>query len=345
MSNPKAVVVGYGFAGKCFHSYLVGLAPNLDLHGIASRDPETRKRAESERGCRTYESLEQVLDDPTVDLVVLATPNYVHADQAVQALEAGKHVVSDKVMALNLADCDHMIAAAERSGKMLTVFQNRRWDGDYLTLRQAMDDGLMGDLRWAEMAWQGFGAWGGWRGQKDKGGGKLYDLGAHLIDQLVMLFPQRIESVYAKLHYDLPATDTESQALVVVNFAGGATGICDTSSLAAISKPRFHAFGTGGTFMKHGLDPQEKAMIAADIDSAVEDPAHYATWSNGKETRTLTPVPGRWRNFYENVGDAIVGRAEPAVTLPSVRRAIGVIDAAFRSADTGQVIPVDFPAL
>ena len=345
MAKPRAVVIGYGFAGRCFHSYLIGLDSGLELRGIASRDPETRQKIEAERHCRAYESFEQAIADPEVDLIVLATPNATHCDLAVRAMAAGKHVVTDKVMCLNLAQCDRMIAAAQEHGVRLFVFQNRRWDGDFLTLRSLLDSGELGDLRWLEMAWQGFGVWGRWRGEMAMGGGKLYDLGAHLIDQLVLLFPMAIESVYCRMHHDLKSTDTESQAMVTIGFEGGRTAICDTSSLAAIQKPRIHAFGTGGTFLKYGLDPQEKAMIAGDIDSAREPESAYGRLHDGKAERVIPTIPGRWRNFYENVAGVLTGTAEPVIRLEEVRRAIAVIDAAFRSGRTGEVVHLHVPAL
>lgn len=343
MAPIRTVVIGYGFAGRCFHSYLVGLTPGLVLHGVASRHPATREKIVAERRCRAYDSFEAVLADPDVDLVVLATPNSTHCDLAVEALRAGKHVVTDKVMCLTLRECDRMLAAARRSGRLLSVFQNRRWDGDYLTLRQLMADGRLGDVRWLEMAWQGFGAWGGWRGQAAMGGGKLYDLGAHLIDQILLLFPEAVTSVHCRLHHDLPTTDTESQALVTIGFESGRTALCDTSSLAAIPKPRFYACGTGGTFCKHGVDPQEKAMIAGDIDAAREDEALYGRLHDGKQETRIPTLPGRWRCYYENIAAVLAGQAEPAVKLAEVRRAIAVLDAAFRSARLGRSVQVNLP--
>jgi scyllo-inositol 2-dehydrogenase (NADP+) len=338
MNPVRTVVVGYGFAGRCFHSYLVGLTPGLALHGVASRSPATRERIVAERRCRAYDHVEAVLADPEVDLVVLATPNSTHAELAVRALAAGKHVVTDKVMCLSLRECDRMLAAARRSGRLLSVFQNRRWDGDYLTLRRLMADGRLGDVRSLEVAWQGFGAWGGWRGQAAMGGGKLYDLGAHLIDQVLLLFPEAVTSVYARLHHDLPVTDTESQALAVIGFASGRTAVVDTSSLAAIAKPRFYACGTGGTFIKYGVDPQDKAMIAGDIDSAREDEALCGRLHDGKTETRIPTLPGRWRCYYENIAAVLAGTAAPAVRLGEVRRAIAVLDAAFRSARSGQAV-------
>lgn len=334
----RAVVIGYGFAGRDFHCYLIGLAsPGLVLHGIFVQNAERRARAASDRpDVRLYDAYDDVLADPDVDLVVLATPSSTHAGLAVRAMNAGKHVVSDKVMCLSLDDCDRMIAAAERNDVLLTVFQNRRRDGDFLTLQKLISDGDLGEVRWIEMAWQGFGAWGGWRGKADMGGGRFWDLGAHLVDQMCLLFPQPIEHVYCRMHHDYPDSDIDSEALIVVSFAGGCTGICDLSGMTAISKPRFLAHGSLATFAKYGLDPQEKAMIAGDIDSAREDPANYGVLKGKDEERTVPTLPGRWRDYYENVADVLAGRAAPLVDLPSVRRQMSVLDAAHRSAQAGR---------
>jgi scyllo-inositol 2-dehydrogenase (NADP+) len=334
----RVAVIGYGFAGRCFHSYLAGLTPGLVLHGIASRNPETRKKIEAEKKCRAYDSVESAVADPAVDLVVVASPTSAHASQAIAALNAGRHVVVDKPACLNGAEFDAMAAAQGNSGKILTFFHNRRWDGDYLTLKKCLAEGRLGELRRTEMAWGSFGMWGGWRGKKEMGGGKLYDLGAHLVDQTLLLNPGPVESVYCRMGHDFPEYSIESQAVVVIAFASGATGIIDVSSLAAIPKPRFAAYGTKGNFVKYGLDPQEKAMIAGDIGAAREEEAMQAEYSDGKSRTRVPTLAGRWRSFYENVADALAGRAEPAVKVSEVRRTVAVIDAAFESARSGQAI-------
>ena len=335
---PRTVVIGYGYAGRAFHSYLIGLNSGLTLHGIASRDAATRQRITQERGCKGYDSFESVLADPAVDLVVLATPNGTHCDLAVQALAAGKHVVTDKVMGLDLAECDRMIAAAQQYGRLLSVFQNRRWDGDFLTVQGLLASGRLGTVRRLEMAWTGFGMWGGWRGSRAAGGGKLYDLGAHLADQLCLLLPQRITSVYARLQYDNPQFDVESDAVVTLGFADGATAILETSSICAIAKPRFYIAGSAGTFVKFGLDPQEPAMNRGEIDAAVEDPALYGRFHDGKTEMPIPTVAGRWRSYYENIAAVLTRNAALAVTPESVRRGIAVLEAAFMSARTGEVV-------
>ena len=334
----RTVVVGYGRAGRSFHCYLVGLTPGLDLYGVVSGSPEKRTRVVQDHECRAFSNLGEACADPDVDLVVLATPNSSHCDLAVQAMDAGKHVVTDKVMCLTLTECDRMVAASARNGVMLSVFQNRRFDGDFRTVRKLVCDGELGSVKWVEMAWQGFGAWGGWRAKAAMGGGKLYDLGAHLVDQLCLLFPDPVDHVYCRMHHDYDHSEVESEALVVVTFAGGQTGVCDFSSMAAISKPRFYVRGTKGTFSKYGLDPQEAAMSNGDIDGAVESPDTYGVFSDGKSERTIPTLPGRWRDYYENVADVLLKGGETAVKLPELRRQIAVLDAARRSAGSGEVV-------
>jgi scyllo-inositol 2-dehydrogenase (NADP+) len=345
VSNERinVVVVGYGFAGRSFHTYLVGLEPRLRLHGVCARDAEKRAKAATERGCKTYETVEAVLADPQVDLVVLATPHDTHAPLAIAALQAGKHVVTDKVMCLNSVECNAMISAADQAGKLLTVFHNRRWDGDFLTVQKLMADGQMGDVRWIEMSWQRYGVWGGWRATLEKGGGRTYDLGAHMLDQALLLFPEEVESVYTRMHRDWPSAPTESHATITLVFAGGRTIVIDVGSMTRWAKPRFHLVGPDATFIKYGEDPQEPAMVAGDIDTAREPEANFGKLYTG-QTKTghgATPVPtlpGRWRSFYENVADALVDNGQLTVTLPQMRRLMNVVDAVFESARTGAAV-------
>lgn len=340
MSEPRAAVIGYGYAGRSFHSYLISITPGLVLQGVASSDPAKREQIVRERGCQAYRSFDEVLADPAVELVVLATPNDLHASLAIRALEAGKHVVTDKPMCVTLAEADQMVATAERTGRLLSIFQNRRWDGDFLTVQHLIAAGKLGHVRWVELAWQRWGAPRGWRGEAAKGGGRLYDLGAHLLDQLLQIFPQPITGVYCRMHYDFPERDVESHALITVHFADGATGICDLSSLSALPKPHFHLFGDKGTFCKYGLDPQEDAMRAGQIDTALEPVENYGKFHDGATETIIPTVPGRWRSYYENIRDALTGKAALAVKPQEVRRVMAVFDAALRSAQTGQVVTI-----
>ena len=338
MNSPRAAVIGYGYAGRSFHSYLIDITPGLILHGVSSSSAEKRAQIEVERNCRTYTSFDEVIADPQVDLVVLATPNDLHALFAIQAMEHGKHVVTDKPMCITLAEADRMVATAKETGRLLSVFQNRRWDGGFLTIQKLMAEGQLGNVRWIEMAWQRWQAPQGWRGEVAQGGGRLYDLGAHLLDQLLQLFPQPVEAVYCRMHHDFANTNVESHALLTIHFADGATGICDLSSMSAIPKPRFQIYGDRATFIKYGLDPQEDAMRDGDIDAAVNSEESYGRLHDGERETIIPTVPGRWRSYYENVRDAINGETELAVKATEVQRVMAVIDASLRSAQSGQIV-------
>jgi scyllo-inositol 2-dehydrogenase (NADP+) len=344
---PNVAVIGYGFAGKSFHSYLVGLEPGLHLYGISSRNPETRERIVRERNCKAFASFDEVLEDDQVDLVVLATPNQQHAPYAIAALEAGKHVVTDKPMCIDSAECEAVHNAAGQSGKVFSVFQNRRWDGDFLTLQKLLADDTLGELRWLEMAWVNGGAPGGWRGENSPGGGRIYDLGAHMLDQTLLVFPQAVTSVYCRMHRDFGADQVESHAMITVGFANGATGVVDTGSMHHTLKPRIQAFGRTGSFVKYGLDPQEATMKREEIDATIEPTESYGTLAVGKEKQVIETIPGRWRNYYELIAAQIADQPLPhkSVRFQETRRVMAVIDAAFESAKSGNVVHTDIPAL
>ena len=334
----RIALVGYGYWGRNCHAPLIKLAPGLELAVVVSGDAAKRAQIETEMGARAVADLDEVIADDAIDAIVLATPNDTHFSFTTRALNAGKHVVTDKPMCLSLAQCDAMIEAANDNNKILTTFQNRRRDGDFLTLQKLVADGELGELRWLEMAWQGFGNWGGWRGTLEHGGGKLLDLGAHLIDQMLLLIPHEVTGVYLRVHHDAPGVEVETEAFLVLEFSNGATAVCDTSSLAAIAKPRFYARGTLGTFRKFGLDPQENALLAGDIETAAEDPALFGTLKTKDAERTIPTLPGRWRDFYENFALAVAGEAPLLAPPAQTRRVMAIFEAAWQSAREGQVV-------
>jgi scyllo-inositol 2-dehydrogenase (NADP+) len=341
--KPRVALVGYGMAGRLFHGRLIALASGLELYGIVSRDPAARTQVIADHPrCRAMPSFDQAIADPAVDVVVLATPHDTHAPLAIAALSAGKHVVSDKVMCLNLPECDAMIAAANRADRLLTVFHNRRLDSDFLTLRQIIDTGQLGEpgeVRWIEMSWQKPSAFKQWKGQRSRGGGRLLDLGSHLIDQVLQIFPSPVQSVYCRMHTDIPEIEVETHAMVTIGFSDGCTAVVDVGCMARGNpKPRVMAVGRTGTLIKNGIDPQEAALVAGDIDAAKEDESTFGRIHTADGNTTVVPtVPGRWRSFYENLADVLAGRAQPLVKLDQMRRLVAVLDAAFESAQTGHV--------
>ncbi|MBM3213829.1 dehydrogenase [Candidatus Poribacteria bacterium] len=341
----RAAVIGYGFAGRCFHTYLVGLANGLELHSIATRDPERRAAAQRDYpDAKCVATMDEVLADSKVDLVVLATPHNTHRDLAVQAMDAGKHVVVDKVVAMDAAETIEMAEAAKRNRVLFSVFHNRRWDWDFLTVQRAIQDGYLGEPYLFESAIMRYGKPGGWRGVKSQSGGILYDWGAHLMDQALQIVPSKVESVSCQIQHRGWDTDIGSYVQVNINFENGVIYRVEVGNLSLYARPRFQVFGDQGTFVKTGVDPQEPFMIRGDIDAAVEEPEHQArVWTmQGGERRefTMETVRGSWRSYYQNIADVLNNGAELVVTPEQMVRLMQVYDAAMTAAEYGVTIPL-----
>lgn len=338
-------IVGYGFAGRGFHAYLVGRVPDLKLTAVASRDAGRRARAERDYGAETFETLEDMLAHGDVDLVIVATPHDTHARLAIQAMDAGKHVVVDKVMCLNAREADAMIAASRRNTVLFSVFQNRRWDWDYLTVKKVLADGLIGSPYLFESAILRYRRPGGWRGTAEASGGILYDWGAHFIDQALQLVPGTATSVTCDVQYRGWGGEIGSYARLLLRFEPGVLFGIEIGNLARFERPRWLVLGERGSLVKCGLDPQERAMLAGNIEAAVEDPAHrarVATELDGLATEmTIDSVKGDWTSYYRNVADALLGRAELIVRPEEARRAMAVFDAAMESARSGATVRLD----
>ncbi|MGQ9698491.1 MAG: Gfo/Idh/MocA family protein, partial [Armatimonadota bacterium] len=173
-------IVGYGRAGRLFHAQLIAREPRLKLCAVATRNLDRQKQARLDYpGIRVYSTVDELLGDDDVRLVVIATPHDTHAQMAIRAANEGRHVVVDKVMCLSVSEADQMISAAKAAGVLLSVFHNRRWDGDFLTIRRALAAGLLGRLRLAEIGIWGSSPSRGWRAQRQHMGGLLFDWGAH----------------------------------------------------------------------------------------------------------------------------------------------------------------------
>ena len=341
----KVGIVGYGFAGRGFHAYLINRVPDLKLVAVASRAPERRAQAERDYGVATFETLEELLERGQIDLVVIATPHDTHASLACQAMDAGKHVVVDKVMCLSGEEADAMIESSRKNGVVLSVFHNRRWDWDYLTVRKVLEEGLLGVPYLFETAVTRYRAPRGWRATAKASGGILYDWGAHLIDHALQLVPATVRSVTCDVQYRGWGAEIGSYVRLLMRFANDVLYSIELGNLVRQDKPRWLILGERGALVKTGLDPQEPAMLAGHIDAAVEDPANRArvrTEFDGLPAEMIVEtVKSDWTNYYRNVADTLLGRAELAVKPEQVRRAIAVFDAAIRSARTGETVPVE----
>ncbi len=287
-------------------------------------------------GVRGYADLDEALADPAVELVVIATPHDTHADLVVRTLDASKHCVVDKVMALTTAEADQMIAARDRSGRMLSVFHNRRWDWDYGTVRAGSRTGMdrpSADHRERRLPLRSPSRW---RGSAQSAGTILYDWGAHLVDQALQLGLGPCQRLTAWL---TPApwegVDTGGHGRIVLEFEDVLFQV-ETSRICRIDRPRWWIVGTDGGFVKYGIDPQEEALRAGDIDQAAEPPDHQGILSragvHGKtiESRVKT-VQNHWDGYYRNIAEHLHGRESLKVTAEQAREVVRVLEAATQS--------------
>ena len=342
----NTAIIGYGYAGRAFHSYLVGLADGLNLYAIATRDAERRAAArEAYPNAQIYQTIDEVIADDAVELVVLATPHDTHAELAIKAMNAGKHLVTDKIMAMTTPEADAMITASKRNNVMLSVFHNRRWDWDYLTVKKVIADGLLGRPYLFQVAIMRYGKPGGWRGIKKRSGGILYDWPAHFVDQALQLVQAPVSSVFCDIYYDTKwGVDIGNYAILIIKFMNDVRYHIEIGNLSKAEKPRWYVVGTEGGLIKYGLDPQEGPMRDGDIDAAEEDPGNYAkVWTEaGGEHRELVieSVRGTWKSYYQNIADVLNNGAELAVKPMEIRKVMRVYDAAMKSAATGRTVYV-----
>ncbi len=342
-------LVGYGLAGAVFHAPLISAAPGLRLTAIVTASGERRAQAAREHPqARLLDDAGALWDMAAdLDLVVVASPNRTHVPLALAAVEAGLAVVVDKPLAPAAADARRLIDAARRRAIPLTVFQNRRWDGDFLTVRRLLAEGRLGDVARFESRYE---RWRpvvkpGWRmlAAPEEAGGLLFDLGSHLIDQAVVLFGP-VTHVYAELDRRRGGVAVDDDAFVALTHASGVRSHLWMSSVAAQHGPRFRVLGSAGAFTKSGLDVQEEALRAgADPRTpgwSEEPRERWGELGTGDGSEIIRTAPGGYAEFYRAVADALRGRGPLPVDPEDALLTLSLIEAARRSALTSQVVAI-----
>lgn len=352
MSTPPPLrvgLVGYGPAGSFFHAPLIAATPGLTLDTIVTGSPERRAQAAAEHpGVRFADRADELwARSGELDLVVLASPNRTHVPLATEALDAGLPVVVDKPLAATAAEARAFGALADSRGLLLGVFQNRRWDGDFRTVRDLIARGELGEVRRFESRFE---RWrpqlkGGWRESGDPAdiGGLLYDLGAHLVDQALALFgPAR--QVYAESAAVRPGASADDDAFIALTHTGGVHSHLWMSAVTPRLGPRFRVLGSTGGYVVHGLDPQEAALRAGRRpgDGTPWGEAPPTDWGTaGTDDGPAAPVrtlPGDYPAFYAGVEAALRSGTAAPVTAGEAAAALDVIEAAHRSAATGETV-------
>lgn len=335
-------LIGYGLGGMAFHAPLVDAVPELELAAIVtSRAEQVRDRYPD---TQVVPDAATLLADPAIELVVISTPNDTHAPLARAAIEAGKHVVIDKPFATHVADAQALQALAAARGRVLSVFHNRRWDSDFLTLRGLIDQGRIGEVTLYEARWDRFrlGLRDSWREAAGPGGGVLIDLGPHLVDQVLALFGPPL-SVTADIGSQRDASQVDDYFELTLNY-GRMRAILSSAAIVPAPRPRFAVHGTKASFVKHGLDPQEAQLRAgarADApDHGVEDPATYGTLVAPDGSRTVVPSErGDYRRYYSGVAQAIAQGTAAPVSPGDAVAGLRIIELARQSAAEGRTLP------
>ena len=333
----RTAIVGYGLAGSVFHAPLITADPAYVLRGIVTGDAG-RARAAAERypDARVLPGVERVLDAGAdeFDLVVIASPTPTHVELAERALERGLATVVDKPLAVRAADAERLIALADRRGVPLTVFQNRRWDGDFRTVRRLVESGELGEVRRFESRFEWLNprprpAWKSGTTGRD-GGGVAYDLGAHLIDQAVQLFGP-VADVYGELDRRGEGAVNDDDSFIALTHESGVRSHLAMSSLVARRGFRFRVLGSGSAYGKWGLDPQESQLAAGmsplDDGFGVEPPESYGRLGRDGEDRPVPTERGGYRRFYALLAEALAGRGPLPVDPRDALTAIRVIEA------------------
>jgi len=338
----RAGLVGYGFAGQTFHAPVLSAVPGLELAAVASSQPH-KVHAEWP-GVAVVPDAAALAAREDIDLVVVATPNAQHYPVAKVALEAGKHVVVDKPFTLDVAEARELELLARRNNRVLAVYQNRRFDADYLTLKDLLATGELGRPVYLESHFDRFRpeVRDRWREQKVPGAGLWVDLGAHLVDQAVQLFgtPDTLQLDTAALR---DGAQVEDYFHAVLRYESGPHAplrvVLHATTLAAHAAPRYIVHGTRGSYVKHGVDPQEDALRAGQrppvagwgADSLDGELTVYG--SDGvPQTRALPTRAGNYVDYYAAVRDAILGNGPNPVPPAEAVALMELLDLGARSA-------------
>ncbi len=327
-------LIGYGYAGKTIHAPLIRAARGLDLTAVVSSRPaDVTADLPGQRVC----AFDDVLSDPAIQLVVIATPNDLHAPQAHAALAAGKHVVIDKPFCLSVTEGEDLVAHAARVGRRLSVFHCRRWDSNFLTFQQIRN--RLGGLfqvvlrydRWRPVVRDR------WRERAGPGSGVWYDLGAHLVDQALSLFGWP-DAIAADIASQRPGAQTDDFFHVTL-FYGPMRVILHSSMLTLASGPALEVQGSTGAFVKYGMDTQEEMLKSGrtpgDAGWGADDHSGLLTYISGN-AETIISVPGNYLAYYEAVAAGIAHGAPNPVPADDALNVMKVLEAGFLSAAKGR---------
>ena len=342
----NVALAAFGMSGRVFHGPFLKVHPGFRVTKVLERTKDNSRELFPE--VTIVRRWEEILGDPDIDLVVVNTPDVLHYEMTREALEAGRHVVVEKPFTLHTEEADELIALAKEKDLLLTVYQNRRWDTDFLTLKKVLEEGWLG--RVVELSsyfdrYRRYPRPGNWKDEDTSGTGSIYNLGPHLLDQAVVLFGMP-EALFADLRVVRENTRVNDYFHIVLYYPGLRV-ILKHSYLAMRAGPRFMVHGDEGSYVKYGVDPQEERLSAGLLP---EDPGlgreEKESWgylvSDGElpYDGKYQSVPGSYMAFYDNLYRALNGEEPLAVSPAQARNVIRLIELAIQSSEKKKVVEV-----
>jgi len=344
-------VIGYGGMGgwhaNTVQKRLKGRFQAVGVYDIRESQHEIARK----KGMKAYESRKALLADPAIELVVVATPNDVHKEIVIDALRAGKNVICEKPVTLSVADFDEMVAVAKECNRLFTVHQNRRWDPDYLTAKEIIENNSLGRVFNIESRVHGSrGIPGDWRNKKEHGGGMLYDWGIHMLDQMLQLMgDRRLLTLYAQLTF-VTNENCDDGFRVICNFEGDVTFIVEISTNNFISLPRWYILGENGSAIVRDWDRRGEIVKVSNWENRDSVPVQAGVGitktmaPRTKKTIKKYPLPKPkcdWIGYYENIYDVLRKGALQTVTHAQQRRLLRLVEGIFESGEQNKLVELE----
>ncbi|AEB25552.1 MULTISPECIES: oxidoreductase [Bacillus] len=344
MKTIQVGILGYGLSGKVFHAPLLDVLDDYQIKKVmTSRTEEVKRDLPETEAVRT---IEDITGDPDIDLVIVTTPSGMHYESAMKCLLAGKHTVVEKPMTATSAEAEELRRTAEDKGVLLSVYHNRRWDNDFLTIQKLIQDGALQDIHTYQVSYDLYNpvVQEKWREKSGPATGTLYDLGSHIIDQTLLLFGMP-ESVTAHVMKQRDNSETVDCFLAALHY-GKLQVILQSSSMNAASGPRYQIHGRNASFIKYGKDGQEEALSAGQkpIDDSwgADDPDNFGELTiaadEKRHTETIPSENGSYLTYYKLLADSILNGKPLPVTAKEGIDVIRVIEAAMKSSEQKRTI-------
>ncbi|WP_026168300.1 oxidoreductase [Kordiimonas gwangyangensis] len=341
----RAGVIGYGLSAKVFHLPFLKALDAFEVKAISTSRVE--EAAADWPDARIYADPEAMIADDGLDLIINTAPNHAHFPLSAAALRAGKHVVVEKPFVTRLEDGDALIKLAAENKRVLSIYHNRRWDGDFLTVQKLISEGKLGPVRYFETHFDRFRpvVRDTWRESDGEGSGILFDLGPHLVDQTLTLFGMP-KALTAQVMMARAGARSDDMFRLTLHY-DGMLAVLVSSPFCAAPNLRYKVEGEAGNYVKYGLDPQE-ARLREGIQPngaiwAAEDPADYGQLYTAQGSEPVESVTGGYQGYYYALANSIASGGEPPVTASQALTVLRLLEIARESSETGRTIPLSVP--